>query len=423
MRKNSAWEALNCYRQALSTLDQMQEASDQINRKLEVLYLSISPLITLGFPENSLILLEQGERYAKELEDTHKLFRFRTNIGFFYCSIGKYHGAKPYIEQAFNAAKNSHDIDLMGQVITDLYMVCLAEGDHMKNVQAMLDFIRLIEKNGRQKDFFGGPTNVYSILNSFCGLSLGWIGSFKEASTFCDKGNLSAVSVDDARTLGICHYLMGLVLSFKGELQQAIEHLNASIKYNKKQKHTPTLPGSYSRLGFALALSGDSTTGCKYAEKGLKIQLDTGYNYLGSLGWFNLGACQTEAGNFEAAKKNLEKGLKISRENHEKIIEGALLIWLGKTISQCSPLHKDRAAEFILSGIEISEKISQRPDVAVGYLFLAELHSNWDRKDLAFDYLKKSIALFEEMEMLYWRRKAHKVFQKALINQDKPVSC
>jgi hypothetical protein len=62
-----------------------------------------------------------------------------------------------------------------------------------------------------------------------------------------------------------------------------------------------------------------------------------------------------------------------------------------------------------LLGIEISKKLSQRPDEAVGYLFLAELYADQDRKDLAMEYLKQSMALFEEMEMQYWPDKAQKI--------------
>ena len=83
MRYNSAWEALSCFTKAIAILDQAPVDLEQKNKKLEILYLSISLLISLGFPENSLALLEQGERLAEELEDGRKLFRFRTNIGFF----------------------------------------------------------------------------------------------------------------------------------------------------------------------------------------------------------------------------------------------------------------------------------------------------------------------------------------------------
>ena len=79
--------------------------------------------------------------------------------------------------------------------------------------------------------------------------------------------------------------------------------------YNKKLQHTPSMPHSYSWLGIAYALAGDSETGRRHAEKGLKIQSDTGYKFLGSIGWFCLGVCLTESGELEAAKSNLEKGL------------------------------------------------------------------------------------------------------------------
>jgi tetratricopeptide (TPR) repeat protein len=199
---------------------------------------------------------------------------------------------------------------------------------------------------------------------------------------------------------------------FKGELEPAKAHLESAVKYNEKLKHTPSLPLSYSWFGLASGLAGDSATGCRHAEKGLKIQSDTGYKYLGSIGWFCLGVCLAESGEFEAAGRKLEKGLEISRENHERVTEGAILIWLGRVLGQRLTPQYDRAAESILLGIEISKGLSHRPDEAVGYLFLVELYANQDRKDLVLEYLKKSMVLFEEMEMNYWPDKARKILAR-----------
>ena len=55
-----------------------------------------------------------------------------------------------------------------------------------------------------------------------------------------------------------------------------------------------------------------------------------------------------------------------------------------------------------MQGISISKELSHRPDVAVGYLLLADFHANRDQEKLAKQYLEKSLALFEEMEMPYW---------------------
>ena len=221
MRYNSAWEALSFFNQAIAILDQIPADLEQKNKKLEILYLSISLLISLGFPENSLALLEQGERLAEELEDKRKLFRFRTNIGFLYSTTGNYIKARPYVEQAFDAAEKLHDIELMSQVIPDLYTVYLAAGKHLKSIDVMSVVIDLIEKSQRKDDFFGGPTNIYSILHSFCGLCLAWTGNFKRALTFFEKSNLAATAINDARTLSVYHRMFGGALVLKGELTHA----------------------------------------------------------------------------------------------------------------------------------------------------------------------------------------------------------
>ena len=204
----------------------------------------------------------------------------------------------------------------------------------------------------------------------------------------------------------------GGVLVLKGEFKSAKEHLKSAIRYNEKLKHTPSMPHSYSWLGISCAMTGDLEDGRRHAEQGLKIQADTGYKFLGSISWFCFGVCLAESGEFEAARRNLERGLEISRNNHERITEGALLIWLGKVWGQCHPPDDERAFEYILLGIEMSKGLSQRPDEAVGYLFLAELYAIRDRKDLALEYQKKSVDLFEEMEMQYWLREAHKISEK-----------
>jgi class 3 adenylate cyclase/tetratricopeptide (TPR) repeat protein len=411
MRHNSAWEALEYYQMAVDVLDRLPHDAEQKRKKLEVIYAAIAPLISLGFPERSLTILEQGETLAQELADEHRLFRFRSNIGLLYCSTGDYPEARPYIEQAFEAAQKLHDIDLMAQAIPDLYAVYLATGVHLKCIDVVSGVLDLLEKNQRQKDFFGGPINVYSVLHSISGLSLAWIGNFKKALSLCEKAAHVAADVNDARTLAMCDYVFGGVLVFKGELAPAKEHLRSAIKYNEKLRHMPSLPGSYAWLGLALALAGDPAAGRRQVEKGLKIQSDTGFKYLSTILWFCMGVCLAESEEFEAARQTFEKGLDISRKNHERITEGALLIWLGRTLGQRLPPQNDRASDCISLGIEISKELSQRPDEAVGYLFLAELYANGERKDLALQNLKKATALFEEMQMQYWPGRAEKIFE------------
>jgi class 3 adenylate cyclase/tetratricopeptide (TPR) repeat protein len=412
MRNNSAWEALNYYRQALSILDRMPDGIEQKNRKMEVLYLSISPLIVLGFPENSLSILEQGERLARELDDQHRLFRFHTNIGFFYCTIGNYSVARTYIEQAFDAAEKLHDIDLMGSVAPDLFVVYWPSAEHAKLIDILWYIIDVLEKSQKTEAFFGGPCNVYAVLLSFCGYSLAWTGNFKKALSHCEKGLKAAAEIDDLPTLGMCEGVIGQALGHKGDLRAAKKYLESAIMHNEKAQYTPTLPYSHSWFGLVCALAGDPQTGSKHAGKGLKISSDAGYSWLRSLHYLSMGICQAISGEFEAARHALEKGLEICRKNCEKITEGSLSIWLGRVLGKRQPPKDEKACNSILRGIRVSEELRHRPDLAIGYFFLGEFYADRDRKEEAVEYLKKALKLFEEMEMQYWPDEAQKVLSR-----------
>jgi len=412
MRNNSAWEALNYYRQALSVLDRMPEDTKQKNKKLEVLYLSISPLIALGFPENSLSILEQGEQLARELDDQHRLFRFHTNIGFFYCTIGNYPDARPYIEQAFDAAEKLHDVDLMGAVAPDLFAVYMPLAEHAKLVDVVGHIIDVLEKNQKIEAFFGGPCNVYAVLLSLCGFSLAWTGNFNKALSHCEKGLKAAAGIDDIPTLGMCENSMGGALGHKGDLKEAKEYLELAIMHNEKVQYTPTLPYSHSWFGLVCALAGDPQTGRKHVEKGLKICSDAEYNWMKSHQYFCLGVCHAESGEYDVARHAFEKGLEICRENHEKITEGSLLIWLGRVLGKSQLPENAEAHNSILRGIRVSEELSHRPDLAIGNFFLGEFYADRGEKEEAVEYLKKALKLFNEMEMQYWPDEVQKVISR-----------
>jgi tetratricopeptide (TPR) repeat protein len=409
MRNYSAWEAMSFYNQALAILDRMPAGLDQKNKKLEVLYLSISPLIALGFPENSLAILEQGERLARELDDEHRLFRFHTNIGFYYCAIGNYHDARAYIEHAFDAAEKLQDIDLMGAVAPDLFVVYLPLAEHAKLVDVVVHIIDVLEKNQRIEAFFGGPCNVYAVLLSFCGYSLAWTGNFNEAILHCEKGLKAASGLDDIPTLGMCEHIMGEVLRLKGEINTAKEYLESAIIHNEKAQYTPSLPYSHSWFGITRALDGNPEKGRKHAEKGLKISSDSGYNWLKSIHYFSIGLCHAESGEYDAAAHIFEKGIEISQKNHERITEGALFIWSGRVLGKLQPPKDEKAHDRILRGIKMSEERSQRPDIAVGYFFLGEFLADRGENEAAIQYLKRALKLFEEMEMQYWPDEARKI--------------
>ena len=123
-----------------------------------------------------------------------------------------------YTEQAFEAAERIGDIESMGQVIGDLWVVYLPTAQHAKIIEVIPRVIDALEKAQKQAEFFGGLSNVYSTLFSFTHMSQAFLGNFKEAIKFCEMGLQASAKIDSAITLGICESVYGLVRLFKGDL-------------------------------------------------------------------------------------------------------------------------------------------------------------------------------------------------------------
>ncbi|NNL75091.1 MAG: AAA family ATPase, partial [Desulfobacterales bacterium] len=101
--KHSAWEALGCYKEALNALNGLPDSAKKQKRQMEIFHLIIVPVIILGFPEESLTLLEEGKNLAKKLGDVKSLMRFYVNMGTYYSNRGPH----IYIEshEAFHITK------------------------------------------------------------------------------------------------------------------------------------------------------------------------------------------------------------------------------------------------------------------------------------------------------------------------------
>jgi class 3 adenylate cyclase/tetratricopeptide (TPR) repeat protein len=412
MRNNSAWEALGFYKKAISAIDRLHDDTEQKRKKLDVLHQTISPIIALGFPENSLWIFEQGELLSRDLGDERSLIRFRSNIGYLHSSTGNYLKARNYIEQAFEAAERIGDIELIGQVIPDLFTLYLPMGEHAKVIDVLPRVIDTFEREQKQADFFGGLSNVYPTLFCFYAFSQAYLGNFKEAIESCEIGLQAATKIDDSLTLGICESIYGAVFLFKGDVNQAKQYLYNAIRHLEEMKFLHSLGQTWSFLGLAYTLAGEPDTGRKHAERGLKIHVDHGYKFWRTIHYHVLGICHTYSGDDTRAEKYFKKGIEISRQQFERCLEGTLLIWLGRILGKKQPPEDKEAVEVILSGIEISKELSLRPDIAVGNLFLGEVYAVRDQEETAMAYIEKSMNMFEEMEMNFWLLEAQKIFAK-----------
>jgi len=402
-------EAYGFYKDAIDLLNKSPETEDNQKEKIAVLYLMRLPIALLGFPEDSLGMLQEGERLSKELGDERHLAWFYSVMSSYYSFKGNPQLGMKYTEDAFEGARKNQDIELLANLGVGLAVSYNGAGEYYKIVDFAPDVIDLIEKAERETDYFSAGMNPYSVLCSFCGMCMGHLGAFNEGKTILEKGLRNSTEMNDPATLGLVEMLYGLFYLIKGDWGLSKEHFQKCIKISEETKWVVGCAMSWSGLGFAHSMLGDPETGRRHAEKGNKMHRDSGTEVFLSFHNWMLGSIHLDLGDLNNARSLMEEALRLSQKNDEKYTEGDSLIWLGMLLGKMEPSQTDKAEECILKGIGILRGLKLKAFYSLGYLYLGELYHNAGKKEKAKNNLKKAEGMFLEMGMDYWMARTHAV--------------
>ena len=410
--KYCSWEAIRFYKEAIDTLNKQPEEGNKKREKLQVIHLTTFPMLHLGYPEDFLPILQEGERLSKELDDKRSLVMISGRMGSYFAHIGKPLRGMKYAESAFEEARKTRDLDLMAPAAFEVCAPTMGAGEFHKTVDVDVSVLNLIEQEKRESDFFGQSMNVYSTLCGRCGGSMSYLGHFHEAETVLEKGLLNATAISDLRALAVVELYFGHMFWAKGVWERAKEHYEICIKHSEEMKWPMVSSLAWSGLGHACSFLGDQVTAGKNIEKGLKIQLDAGIGWWISLHYVFLSAVRFNSGDLKGALGFIEKALQLSQKNAQKWMEGQSWIWMGRILGRSDPSRKDKAEQNILRGINILEKLVLKPFFTKGRLFLGEFYLDTGEKEKAMETLKEAEAMFQEMRMDYWLARTKVVMER-----------
>lgn len=340
-------------------------------------------MIGLAYPEDSLQIIEEGEKLARELGDDINLAKIHSMIG--CCSItqGNLQYGLKYNRIAFAEAEKLGDVDVVAPVAWDLCVACAWPGECLEAAEAARKAIALVESTHTEYESFGRGFNVYSVLLSEYSFASGMLGNFEEARAASDKALNFALEIDCVYALGWIEVNYGFISAFSGDGQGAIDHFRKAIKYLEETQNTVMLPSAWMGLGFVYRLLGDLETALGHMEKGLKIQSEILYRTGLPQIYTNLGSVQCDMGDFNKAKSYLKEAVKLSQEDGAKLPEGMAMISLGRVLWKGDASQAGKAEELILQGIKIIEELKLKPPVYEGYLYLADLYSNTGQSEKA----------------------------------------
>ena len=235
--KHSPREAFRFHKEALSMLHRLPDCEKNRKELVDICLSMIIPMIFLGFPEDSIQILTQGEEYARDVGDKKGLVRIAGILSVYYYQKGAKAPAREYGEVAFYEAEKIQDV---GLIATSALILCYAYffiAKHQEILELAPRVLKLLESSKNESTLFGFPTAEYPTLCIICGLVYTFLGDFEKAKTYCDKGLSSAKKTNDLRTLMIIHFFYsgGLYL-FKGEGKLAMSHCERFLKYAEETK-------------------------------------------------------------------------------------------------------------------------------------------------------------------------------------------
>jgi tetratricopeptide (TPR) repeat protein len=415
MSRYSPVEAFRYYRDAVSVLKQVPETI-QNKREQIGLILSIGQSARiLSFPEDSFELLQEGEALCSDLGDKRSSALIHSYLGMYYSSKrGDAPLGMKFQQDAFEAAENLQDNELMIQIGANLCLSYDFAGEYRKIVQVAPKVIALLEKTPKKSEFFGTPVDLHPVLIALYGHALGYVGEFTQGEKECEKALILAQQGGNPYSLGWAEFMFGCQYIPKGDGEKAVKHLQNSLVYFEKLRAVSPLHVAWSLLAQGYNLLGQSDKATEYLQKMLKLQADIKSPGFLSLGHLALSAAHLNSGNLNEAKFHAEQALNLGQTNHEKYCEGLGWIQLGRIIGKMEASRIDEAEEFMMNGLKILDDLETKPAYATGCFSLCELYLKSGRTEKGLEVLRRCEELFGLMGMDHWAAQARNVRSKII---------
>jgi class 3 adenylate cyclase/tetratricopeptide (TPR) repeat protein len=401
-KNSSLWEAFRFYREAIDVLKKELQTDPIKKEQIEIRLSMASPMISLGFPEGSLQILQEGENLSREVNATKSLTSLCSIIGLYFSVKGDPLSGIKYGEECLKIAEKAQDVELMAPIAFDLCSNYTARGEFLKVIDIAPPILSLLEEKKKKFESFERGYNIYSAILAFYGFSLGYLGDFEKGETHCQKALEVALKIGNLYSLGLVEILYGYVCAHKGEGKEAFEHFQNSIQYLEKGQIFVLMGLAWSGLGWAHYFMGKPEVAPAYIEKGIQLHSDAGISYDLSVHYYFLAVIHSDLGDLQKAQKYAEDALKLAEKNEELYYVGLSNIVLGRVLAKAGGPQTSKAEDYILQGIKISEILKVKPYIAIGYLCLAELYAYTNRREQAMKSLKIAEEIFRETGMDYW---------------------
>jgi class 3 adenylate cyclase/tetratricopeptide (TPR) repeat protein len=408
----SHWEAFRLYKEAINVLTQLPETEENKRKCIEVGLRAAESMSVLGYPEDSLQILEKGESLAKALDDERSLSYFYSSIGLRHLIHGDTPQGTAYAEKAFDVAERILDVDMVATTGNQLCPIYMVGAQYTKGVDVAQRVTALLEKTQMQHYSVAAMFWIYPWLLSLCGHSMGALGDSMEGRVSCEKAVSFARELNNLSAIATVEFNFGWFFVHTGNGEKAVEHFKIALPLFEEHQVATLLGNALAGLGWGYYLMEDLEGAREHAQRAMKFQKDAGIAMFLSMPYWLLGSIYLDSDDLTNARGSAEEALQLAQSNGEKWMEAISSILLGRILGRVDKTLVGEAEEYVNRGIDILKEHRVNTWLSVSHFNLGELYADIGQREKALENLKKAETAFQEMGMDYYLRRTQEVLER-----------
>jgi transcriptional regulator with AAA-type ATPase domain/tetratricopeptide (TPR) repeat protein len=398
-------EAAAFYEQALAALSHLPENRQRVEQAIDLRFDLRTCLHLLGESERILEHLRQAQTLAETLDEQKRLGWISSYLMQYYRNTGDQARALETGQRAIAIAEKLGDFALQVTTNTHLGVVYGTLGDYRRAVEILRKNVESLA-GARLGERFGMAGLPAVLSRGYLASYLAELGAFPEALQRAQEGLEIAESANDAYSIAFACALVGQVGGLKGSAEPVIPTAERGLELCRAMNFRILLPPAACWLGSAYALAGRFGDAIPLLERAVEAGVLVKRKDRYSIFLTRLGEAHLEAGHFEQVLERAGRALRLAREQGERGHEAHALRLLAESASRAVILDAAAAEASYGQAMELAQELGMRPLMAHCRLGLGRLYRRMENFASARAQLDAAVALYREMDMLYWLEKA-----------------
>jgi tetratricopeptide (TPR) repeat protein len=311
---------------------------------------------------------------------------FLTKLGFCESWIGYLDQSIQTLTDAAKLCEASENAEEAGLAYMFLLQSYLFKSNLDQVFQTKKRFLRVMQQRFE-------PASYVRVF-TYTSMCYAYLGDWPRAIEEGHEALRVAEEYSDDRLISFASAYISGVYTCKGELDKSLEYGKIAVK------KAPTLANELwakATLAWAICKSDETQKGVEILAEVVPIFRIGGQVMMEIYGGTMLGDGYMLAGNYEKAKQTLESCLELAEGCGMKYCIGWIHRLLGEVAMKT--YHSEAFSHFKKS-IDVLREIKANNELALAYAGLGRLYKQQGNKNHAREYLKKALAIFEQLGTL-----------------------